>query len=251
MLLLTALVVALAATPAPTPAPPNPFTLSPLAAPSTLPIIGTTKSRALCSAIRRAVAPAVAAAITSDKTYGGFRKTLYDYIVKDSDPARDLHLMQMDRTVQSMVKTVDDLETALNSHAFDVLPSSTQKDAEALTAIKSTLRGVLEAQKIQLDTMSGFVETERMSRFGRLDETQASMQRAIGPDSGSLANATPAPNHAFLKDRNQIYQNGVLGMISIDAARNLDHDLADIAAFTSKREDAASRAIIPATQLCK
>jgi len=39
------------------------------------------------------------------------------------------------------------------------------------------LEGVLAAQKVQLDAMSGFVETERMRRFGTLSESEQNMQR--------------------------------------------------------------------------
>ena len=132
MLFLAVVLVALA-TPPPTPAPTptNPFNLNPIPAASSLPIIGTTRSRALCSAIRRAVAPAVVAAMTNDKTYDGFRKTLWDYTVQGTETSRDLKLMQMDHTVQGMVKTVDELETALASPAFVAPPNAAPKDAQA------------------------------------------------------------------------------------------------------------------------
>jgi hypothetical protein len=256
VLVLAALLVALATPPpAPAPAPTNPFNLNPVPASSALPIIGTTRSRALCSAMRRVVAPAVVAAMTNDKTYDGFRKSLWDYTVNGTETSRDLKLMRMDRTVQSMVKTVDDLETALNSHSFDSPAGAATQDAQALASMRQSLRGVLDAQKVQLDVMSGFVETERMSRFGRLSESEASLARATGPDqgnSGSRPNplASESPNFAFLRDSSQVFK-APTGKISLDDAHNLDRDLGDIAALTAKREDVASKVIIPATQLCK
>ncbi len=255
MLVLAALVIALATPPpAPAPAPTNPFNLNPIPAGSALPIIGTTRSRALCSAMRRVVAPAVLAAMKNDKTYDGFRKRLWDYTVNGTETSRDLKLMQMDHTVQLMVKSVDDLETALNSHTFDSPPNAAPKDTQALSAMRQTLRGVLESQKVQLDVMSGFVETERMSRFGRLSESEANLARSTGPDQStpnrpSVA-ATDAPSYAFLHDSSNVFKNPP-GKISLDQAHNLDRDLSDLAAVTSKREDNASKIIIPATQLCK
>jgi hypothetical protein len=240
--------------PTPAPAPTNPFNLNPIPAASALPIIGTTRSRALCSTMRRVVAPAVLAAMKNDKTYDGFRKSLWDYTVNGTDVSRDLKLMQMDRTVQSMVKSVDDLETALNSHGFDSPPNATQKDAQALDSMRQTLRGVLDSQKVQLDVMSGFVETERMSRFGRMSETEASMARATSPEQTQAnqpnAIASEAPNYAFLRDSSSVFKNPG-SKISLDVAHSLDRDLGDLAAVTSKREDNATKVIIPATQLCK
>jgi hypothetical protein len=256
VLVLAALFIALATPPpTPAPAPTNPFNLNPIPAASALPIIGTTRSRALCSAMRRTVAPAVLAAMKNDKTYDGFRKNLWDYTVNGTEASRDLKLMQMDRTVQSMVKSVDDLETALNSHGFDSPPNATQKDAQALDSMRQTLRSVLDSQKVQLDVMSGFVETERMSRFGRMSESEANLAKATGPDQGQMQNhpsatATDAPSYAFLRDSSNVFKNPT-SKISLDVAHSLDRDLGDLAAVTSKREDNASKVIIPATQLCK
>jgi hypothetical protein len=256
VLVLAALVIALSTPPpTPAPAPTNPFNLNPIPASSALPIIGTTRSRALCSAMRRVVAPAVLAAMKNDKTYDGFRKNLWDYTVNGTEASRDLKLMQMDRTVQSMVKSVDDFETALNSHGFDSPPNAAQKDAQALDSMRQTLRGVLQSQKVQLDVMSGFVETERMSRFGRMSESEANLARATSPDQSQLPNqpnaiASEAPNYAFLRDSSSVFKNPG-SKISLDVAHNLDRDLGDLAAVTSKREDNASKVIIPATQLCK
>ncbi|HEY4441446.1 MAG TPA: hypothetical protein VGN14_13390 [Candidatus Elarobacter sp.] len=257
MLLTAAIVIALASpSPAPRPQPTNPFNLNPIPASTSLPIIGSTRSRAICTAIRRAVAPAVVAAMTNDKTYSGFRKNMYDYIVYGNESTKDMKLYQMDHTVQSMVKSVDDLETALNSHNFDIPQNASPRDAQALGDVRKSLRGVLEAQKVQLDAMSGFVETERMSRFGKSNESEQNMANATGQNNrpgtqqGPSAFPTDAPTRAFLRDSNDIFRRPQ-GQFTMHDAQNLDRDLGDIAAFTAKREDAASKAIIPATQLCK
>ncbi|GAC1573686.1 MAG: hypothetical protein NVS3B7_05230 [Candidatus Elarobacter sp.] len=242
--------------PAPSPEPSNPFTLAPGANPSSppLPQIGRTRSRGICSALRQAVAPAVQAAMANDKTYGDLRKSVYDYTVYGNETSRDLKLMQMDRGVHSLVKNTDDLETALNSHAFDVPPNASSSDAQAITDIRKTMRGVLEAQKVQLDAMSGFVETERMRRFGTKSESEGAMAGAVAGDRNSSSRggafSTPSPSTGFLRDSSMIFK-APPGRIALDDAHHLDHDLGDIAAFTAKREDAASKIIIPATSLCK
>jgi hypothetical protein len=250
-----ALVVGLATpVPAPKPTPTNPFNLIPVPPPSTLPVIGTTRSKPVCTAIRRAVAPAVAAAMKNDQTFGVLRKTIFDYVVKDSSEARDMHLMQMDHTVDTMVKNVDALEEAIKSSALDVPPTAKPEDAKTLRDLRTTLGGILGAEKTQLNVMSGFVETERMRRFGQLSETEQNMQRANNPNvaqAGGGPLVTPAPMGSFLRDAQDQFDLKHHAPNGLHDGHLLDHDLGEIIAFTSKYEDAASKVIIPAANSCK
>lgn len=192
----------------------------------------------------------------TDKSYATLRKSLYDYTVYSSEASRDLKIMQMDRDVQAMVKSTDALDKALASHAFDAPANASSTDVQAMTGMRQTMRGVLEAQKVELDAMSGFIETERMRRFGTPSEGENAMRNATGsdirsntgPTSGGLA--TPSPSYAFLQDSNAMFKNPS-GKISLDDARNLDRDLGDIAAYTEKREQAATKIIVPAANLCR
>jgi hypothetical protein len=242
--------------PAPKPAPTNPFNLDPVTpAPlsSPLPVIGTTRAKPVCTAIRRAIAPAVAATLKNDQTYGALRKTIFDYVVKDSEEARDLHLMQMDRQVDAMVKNVNTLEDALKSPVLDVPPTAKPEDAKMLRDLKSTLSGVLAAQKGQLNAMSGFVETERMRRFGKLSELEENMQRANAPNvtgpRGDLQ--TPVPVSGFLRDTQNTFNPQHRTVSGLNDAHLLDRDLGDISALTTRYEDAAAKVIIPAANSCK
>ncbi len=240
--------------PVPKPAPTNPFNLDPIPQATTLPVIGTVKSKPVCTAIRRAIAPAVAAALKNDKTYGGLRKRIFDYVVKDSNEARDLHLMQMDHEVDLMVKNVDTLSDAIKSSALDIPATAKPEDAKMLRDLRSTLSAVLVAQKVQLNAMSGFVETERMRRFGQLSESELNMQRSNNPNltagrTGQLE--TPPPVSGFLRDTQTTFDPQHKTVSSLNDAHLLDRDLGDIAAFTTKHEDAASKVIIPAANSCK
>jgi hypothetical protein len=236
--------------PAPKPTPTNPFNLDPVPLPSpSLPVIGTTRSKPVCTAIRRAVAPAVAAAMKNDQTYGVLRKTIFDYVVKDSEPARDLHLTQMDRTVDTMVKNIDAIEEALKSPALDIPGTAKPEDAKTLRDLKRTLSGVLAAQKTQLNAMSGFVETERMRRFGKLSEAEQNMQNALAPN---VANGpTPMPVSGFLHDTQQTFNPNHRTPNGLSDGHLLDRDLGDISAVTNRLEEQASKVIIPAANSCK
>jgi hypothetical protein len=244
------------ATPAPKPAPTNPFNLIPVTPPplsSPLPLIGTTRAKPVCTAIRRAIAPAVAAALKNDQTYGGLRKKIFDYVVKDSEEARDLHLMQMDREVDAMVKNVNTLEEALKSPSLEIPGTAKPEDAKALRDMKSTLSGVLAAQKGQLNAMSGFVETERMRRFGKLSESEENMQRANAPGvSGPRGDLqTPIPVSGFLRDTQNTFNPQHRVASGLNDGHLLDRDLGDISAVTTRYEDAAAKVIIPAANSCK
>jgi hypothetical protein len=256
VLVLSVLLVALATpAPAPKPAPTNPFNLEPVPVRSQLPSIGSTRSRPICTAIRIAVAPAVKLAMQNDQTFAGFKTTLYDYTVKETEGAKDLRLMQMDRTVQTMVKSIDELEKAIGSPGLDIPRTATPNDSDTLLKLRRSLRGIVEAQKVQLDAMSGFVETERMGRFGRQSETESQMSRATGPDVGTNplvpgSQATQPPSSGFLRDSSMVFTRPP-GHIALDDARLLNKDLSELQAFTGKREDAASAVIIPAANRCK
>jgi hypothetical protein len=253
---LGAVVLALASpSPVPQPAPTNPFNLNPIPAPSNLPLIGTTRAKPVCSAIRRAVAPAVAAAMKNDQTYGVLRKTIFDYVIKDTEEARDLHLMQMDRQIDGMVKNVDAIEEALKSSALDIPGTAKPEDAKTLRDLRRGLSAILTAQKAEVNAMSGFVETERMRRFGQLSESELNMQRANMPNTANGPGGTvpsPIPVSGFLRDTETTFNKAhpTIGH-GLNEAHLLDRDLGDIAAFVGKYEDAASKVIIPAANTCK
>jgi hypothetical protein len=258
VLVLAALVLALVS-PAPKPTATNPFTLDPIPAGTPLPLIGTTRTRALCSAMHRVIAPAVAAAMGSDKTYAGFRTSLRDYLITATTSSRDMKITVMDRTVQSMVKSVDKLETTLNSGDWQPPANAAAQDKAALANIHQSLAGVLAAQKVQLDAMSGWLETERARTFGQMSETENQMRNSMNPASPAPLPIVSDPmspdlvnndtSYAFKRDSSTFFQ-GKPGN-SLAQANNLDRDLGDIAHFTSQREAVAAKVIIPATNLCK
>ena len=246
------LLAAASPAPAPKPTPTNPFNLNPIPVGSPLPLIGTTRSKPVCTAIRRAVAPAIAAAMKNDQTYGVLRKTIFDYVAKDSEPARDLHLMQMDRQVDGMVKNVDAIEEAIKSPAFDPPANAKPEDAKMLHDLRRSLGGILAAQRGELSAMSGFVETERMRRFGQLNETEQNMQRSNVPavmPGGVMP--TPIPVSGFLRDAETAFNPAHRVPNGLHDAHMLDRDLGDIATAVSRNEEAASKVIIPAANSCK
>jgi hypothetical protein len=246
--LVLALVLALA-TPAPAPQPTatNPFTLAPIPA-TPYPLIGTTRSKPVCAALRSAVAPAVQAAMKNDRVYTGLRQTIFNYVVKDSDSARDLRIVQMDRKVDDMVKYVDALEQASKHPALSNAKASPE-DAKMLKDLRESLAGMVATQKVQLEAMSGFVETERARRFGTPDE---SMRQMMAATTNTVAGApSPPPITGFLNDAQTTVLPQHQTVQSLADAHKLDRDLGDIASANGAREDRASKVIIAAANSCK
>lgn len=241
------LVLALAS-PSPHPLPTNPFNLNPIPRATSLPIIGTTRTRQVCTAIRRGVKPALESAMQNDAIYGGIRKKIYDYIAKESEQTRDLRLMQMDAKVQDLVKSTDALETALKDSSFVPGPKVRPEDVKTLSDLHDSLSGVLAAQKVQLDVLSGFVSTEQARRFGKLDESQQAMQSATAPQP----NMTFAPLTGFLRDKQDAFSTLKNPRVSgLSSAVKLDRDFGDISSYTAKREAAATRTIVQAAAACR
>lgn len=244
----------------------NPFTLAPLPGATPLPQrIGTTRTRGFCTTLRTVIAPAIAAAIATDRQFGSLRKDVGEYTLSyKGNESGELKLVQMDAKVQSMVKSTDRLERILNDGNAFSLPRGASAEDQARTArIRSAMRGVLSAQKVELDAMSGFVETERMRRFGSATESEKQIQSATGNTArnartGSLKQGgetsdvggrteTAGP---FLRDTNVVFHPGQ-SKISINDAKLLDDDLGRIADYVNRKGDVASQAIVPATELCK
>jgi hypothetical protein len=191
--------------------------------------------------------------MANDRLYSTLRSRIFDYVVKDQESVRDLHLMQMDHQVDLMVKQINDLEAALKDPLLDPSSASSADDQKSLRDLKATLTGVLNAQKTEETVMSGFVETERMRRFAQPDETLQQMMQATSPTLSAGAYPTQPPITGYLND--QQATNVALGQHQVAAslhdAHKLDDDLGKIQSYTGRWEDAATRVIVPAAGRCK
>jgi hypothetical protein len=247
VLALPFLVLALAS-PSPHPTATNPFTLDPLPRASALPVIGATRTKPICSAIRKGVRPAVQSAMKNDAIYGGVRKLIYNYVTLESDQTRDLRLMQMDAKVQDLVKSTDALETALKDPSFVPASNAKAEDAKSLHDLHESLSGVLDAQKVQLDVLGGFVSTEQARRFGTLDENQLAMQKATAP----APDTSFPPLTGFLRDKQDVFSALKRPVpAGMSGARLLDRDLNDISTMTTRREAVATKTIVEAAATCR
>lgn len=212
-------------------------------------MIGTTRSRSVCSAIRDGVKPALDAATTNDMIYTSMRKSVFNYVARDSEEARDLRIVQMDRQIADLVKSTKALEEATNSYTFKPAPSTSADETTLMKRLQGSLKGILSAQKIQLDAMSGFVETERSRRFGKLDEAQQQIAGSLSPTN--KVGSSPSPVTGFLADSQHTLVSPHSTPVGLQGANLLDRDLGDIQNVTARREAIATKAIIDAAALCR
>jgi hypothetical protein len=147
-----------------------------------------------------------------------------------------------------MVKYVDALEQA-SKHPALTNSKAGPEDAKMLKDLREGLSGMLAAQKVQLDAMSGFVDTERMRRFGTPDESMRHMMAATSDVQPGAPTAPPITG--FLNDAQQLVLPQHVTVQSLADAHKLDRDLGDIAATTTAREERASKVIIAAANSCK
>ncbi len=108
---------------------------------------------------------------------------------------------------------------------------------------------VLVAQRVQLNAMNGFVETELMRRFSTLNESQVKLQGTLAPSIANRPAGGQAPPSvgALLRVSNLAMAGA---MTPLHGAHLIDRDLSEISTFTTKYENAASKIITPAANGC-
>jgi hypothetical protein len=258
MLMLSVLLVALAS-PVPKPEPTNPFTVDTTPA-QPLQHIGSTRSRPLCTALRQVVAPTLKIAMKNDASTTELRVAMYDFMVSATDISADMKIMRMDREVQTLHDSISTLQDALNAPAWNLGTSPSPDDTKSVAQMRQSMLGTLESQKVQLQAMSGLVDTERQIRLGTATEDERMMRKATSGDQSVIgANGTPQQadlnslptvnNEAFKRDTANVLSTPV-GHIAVSDAQKLDADLKMLAARTDAREKEASALIVTAAKSC-
>ncbi|MBV8367415.1 MAG: hypothetical protein JO036_00575 [Candidatus Eremiobacteraeota bacterium] len=134
------------------------------ATPPALPVIGTTKSRPLCTALRDSVAPAVQALMQNDALIASSKAGYRGMAL--SGPRQDLDLVVMANNVQAMVKNLSDARGRLDGAV--VPPTPRTQDDRDVVAAKAQLHEIAAKQTEELDTINGILETIRLQRMGAI-----------------------------------------------------------------------------------
>jgi len=142
--------------PSPSPAPPSP-----------LPVIGTTHSRPLCTAVRQSIAPAVMALMRVDGGLVTARKTLHDLAQNAGDPqatmkyegntSNDMQRMRLAALARAMSRDLELVKVSLAGLPQRPAAGSDDRDVEQLRA---RLAAVAARQQDAVNAVGGLVETE-------------------------------------------------------------------------------------------
>lgn len=225
----------------------------PTAAPE---IIGRVRAvRLPCAVVRDLVGPAVSAAMDVDAAFGTARAQVRDYALTSghhdsANAAQTMAMQRLDQTVGQMARGVKTIRRALGDPRI-----APQHDPD-IQALRDALEKLYAAESAKLNTISGYVEGERMGQLRSDDEgsshaRSAAAWPAIGvPDPARLLD-TPAP---FATLRPKIVtgpeRQNPLAIPSAQPWIILDEDAAgapradDPRVHLAQLQDAASRQIV-------
>ncbi|HEX3469361.1 MAG TPA: hypothetical protein VHT05_14870 [Candidatus Elarobacter sp.] len=243
---IVSVMLAVAATP--TPEPPNPFTLtSPTPAPVALPVIGRTRSRALCTALRRSVLPAIDVATKNDVQFAGARQSFYKYYIQnDEGPGKDFILFKLDQTtIATMQNNLQSYKGLLADPALVVQAYRNPDDIHMLEDLKKKAEVLRAAQDLEINMLNGLMETERMNRYQKPSELEQKMKVALGTDQLDEATGDQKVIEQYYGEF-----HGVTGLGQMATAKAIDTDLGTIETIHLRAAGALAQAVSAAQQFC-
>jgi hypothetical protein len=234
---------------APSPEPTNPFTLTPASPnPVTLPVIGVTHSRTLCTALRRSVLPAVDVAKQNEVQFASARKMFFKYYVQnDEGPGKDFILFRLDQTtIAAMQRNLGSYDALLSDPALVVQAYRNPDDARVAAELKKRAQVLRAAQDLEINVVNGLMETERNKRYQKPSELEQSMKVALGTDQLIQAQGDE-------KVIEQYYDmfHGVAGLSGLASARAIDTDFGTLQLVHQSAANALAQAVAEAQKFCR
>lgn len=244
--MLLVLVALIAGVVAPSPMPTNPFTLDPATPAATLPTIGHTRSRAVCTAIHRSVIPALDLAQKNTATFTGARQAIFKYTVQNEGLGKDFVLFQLDqKTLAQMQKNLDAYDALLADPALVPRSAINPDDATLIATVKMRAQTLRDVENLQISTLSGFLETERMMRYRQQSETEQEASSAIG-----TANLPSATGDQKVIDDYYHYFHDAIGPGRLADAKAIDLDLGEMQQLSDKSASALRSVAADAIAQC-
>jgi hypothetical protein len=206
--------------------------------PSTLPEIGRTRTRVLCTVLREVVAKAVLHEIHADQLFADARRMLFKYTMTKNPGEKTLERVRVGRIVTAIAVDVADLKRAMDDPRFAVADSDAAAvgDRAALDDVRRSLKALYGSQLFQLNAVGGKLEAEELadlqSDFAGLDK----IEQAVPPPTAFASTFAALPR---------------LRALPLADAHELDNWLGDIAASTTQREETAAKLLTSAASACR
>jgi hypothetical protein len=171
---------------------------APQPAASTLPIIGGTHARGLCTTVRDSVAPMVLGMMKSDELVGASHRAL----LKTADDSRtgsraavDLDQVYLRHAADAMAHNLGVIDKLLaDEKRFPKKPPATD-DERIAQQLKAQLQAVAERQRAALNTIANALDTEDLGRMQ--NDFPVGLQAITGdasPPKGALVNGERGPD---------------------------------------------------------
>lgn len=246
MLALLASLMIAAMTPVPEPTATNPFTLTPASPRPQLETIGRTRSRALCTGLRRSIVPAIGVAKKNAVSFTDARAIIYKYTVQNEGLGKDYQLFRLDqKTLVTMQSNLDVFDRFLADPALVPQASVNPDDQKLIAELKRRTKLLRDVQNAQINVLSGFLETERYTRFRKQAELEGEASHALGTDA--LPGATG--DQKIINDYYN-YAHDPRGSNQLANARAIDDDLGSVAAVAKKSADSVETLATDALRAC-
>jgi hypothetical protein len=238
----TALAQTESASETPLPAAPVPDT-TPAPGPSSLPEIGRTRARVLCTALREVVAPAIRTTQHADVQFSDARGFIFGAIAGAAS-ARGMAMRKIDRAVVAMAQDVMKLKALLDDPRLVVDDNLAGTGVEkARSDVRFAIRALYDSESRQLNALNAYVETGRRTELQGDDEdalmTKSALQ-GITASGGSVGAGNPSYLGGPPRYTNKLAE-----------ANEVDRWFARVIKITTQREEAASNVIVAVAVLCR
>ncbi len=159
----------------------------PSPSPTPLKTITHVRAQRLCIGLKRAVYPAVGRVLQDDQLIAQSRPFFRDYVKQSASGNHsgvDLDVARLERYITPLVQNTKDAESYLNDSVFPRVPASSgDRD---LLAIRHELQEAIAQQKLALNLIGGFTDTQQL---GELQQEGEEYPSAPEGERGSFAAA--------------------------------------------------------------
>lgn len=169
---------------------------APVPGPTTLPEIGRTRARGLCTTVRDNVAPAVLGMMKSDELVGAghraFRKMADDQTARSAE-ALDLDRIYLNKIASAMAHNLAIVDKLLGDQKRFPKNAATDEERTAQT-LKTQLTAVADEQRKTLSLLNGVLDADEQGRMKtEFPGGRNGILNAVGSEYRKGAISTPMP----------------------------------------------------------
>lgn len=158
--------------------------------------------RPLCSALKDRIGPSVAALLENDAVAGDGTQQIYQMGRDAGRPWMQIDKLHLENDISRIVRNLDTVDRLLRAANADAAANE-GADRDTIEKLAAKLRAVADAQRAQLNTLDGTLESEQMAELMNTDLPLALTTSGFGlsrlagdeitSDAAAYSEATPGP----------------------------------------------------------